>query len=94
MTHLVTMSLALAASAGCACDGGSNSSQSILRPASQPVDYDSSAWNAYRRELDRLWSEYRRAGSTADSFERYKSAAQLAKRRYVYGEAEELSVSP
>lgn len=44
------------------------------------------SWEGYCRELDRLWVDYRAAGSTAEAFETYKASAREAKRRYVYGD--------
>lgn len=44
-------------------------------------------WKAYCLQLDRLWAEYRAAGSTPASFRHYQSAAAQAKRRYVYGDS-------
>jgi hypothetical protein len=40
-------------------------------------------WNAYCRELDQLWSDYRAAGSTPAAFRQYLAALGQAKRRYV-----------
>jgi len=42
------------------------------------------AWDAYVKELDALWAQYRAAGSTPDAFRVYQYAAMSAKRRYVY----------
>jgi hypothetical protein len=42
------------------------------------------AWEAYCRELDALWAEYRAAGSTPAAWRTYIDAAGQAKRRYVY----------
>ncbi len=47
-------------------------------------DFRHRAWDAYVRELDSLWVEYRRAGSTARAWEGYKRAVGQAKRGYVY----------
>ena len=44
------------------------------------------AWNAYCRDLDQLWSDYRAAGSTPAAFRAYLSSAAQAKRRYVFGD--------
>lgn len=44
------------------------------------------AWNAYCRDLDALWADYRAAGSTPAAFRAYLSAAGQAKRRYVFGD--------
>jgi hypothetical protein len=53
----------------------------------EAVDRDRrSAWEAYNRELDLLWSRYRAAGSTPAAWRQYLSAAGQAKRRYVYGD--------
>ena len=50
----------------------------------KPVDEDRKlAWQAYCRELDMLWNEYRAAGSTPAAWRTYLSAAGQAKRRYV-----------
>jgi hypothetical protein len=51
-------------------------------------------WECYCNELERLWSEYRTAGSTTEAFETYKAAAQEAKRRYVYGDVYLVPVQP
>jgi len=51
------------------------------------MDYSRrTAWNDYVRELDRLWADYRAAGSTPRAFETYKREAAQAKRRYVVGD--------
>jgi hypothetical protein len=42
------------------------------------------AWNAYVRELDDLWAEYRDAGSTPRAWQQYIDALSVAKRDYVY----------
>jgi hypothetical protein len=42
------------------------------------------AWESYTRELDFLWSEYRRKGSTSRAWRDYKSAVGQAKRRYIF----------
>jgi hypothetical protein len=42
------------------------------------------AWEAYVKELDQLWLEYRMAGSTPAAFRKYLAAAGQAKRRYVF----------
>ena len=42
------------------------------------------AWEAYCKELDALWAEYRTAGSTPVAWNKYLDAAGQAKRRYVY----------
>ena len=44
------------------------------------------AWEAYCRELDQLWLNYRASGSTADGWRQYVDAAGQAKRRYVIGD--------
>lgn len=44
------------------------------------------SWEAYNRELDQIWKEYRRAGSTPRAWRDYNRAASQAKRRYVYGD--------
>lgn len=41
-------------------------------------------WNHYVDVLDRLWADYRNAGSTQAAWERYKRAASAARRCYVY----------
>jgi len=43
-------------------------------------------WEAYVRELDDLWLDYRAAGSTARAWRNYKRAALDAKRRFVYND--------
>ena len=40
-------------------------------------------WNAYCRELDQLWLQYRAAGSTPEAWRAYVVAADQAKLRYV-----------
>lgn len=42
------------------------------------------AWEAYCKELDALWAEYRAAGSTPVAWRNYIDAASQAKGRYVY----------
>lgn len=50
-----------------------------------PVDQArKQAWLAYCRELDRAWTDYRAAGSTAEAMERYKQVVGQAKTRYIY----------
>jgi hypothetical protein len=44
------------------------------------------AWQAYCKELDRLWAEYRAAGSTPAAWRTYVREAGQAKRRYVLGD--------
>lgn len=44
------------------------------------------AWQAYCRDLDQLWADYRAAGSTPAAWRRYVEAAGQAKRRYVFGD--------
>lgn len=41
------------------------------------------SWNAYCRELDQLWAQYRAAGSTPVAWRAYVSAVDQAKLRYV-----------
>lgn len=41
------------------------------------------SWDAYNRELDDLWQEYREGGSTARGWQKYKDAVAEAKRAYV-----------
>lgn len=45
-----------------------------------------SNWDSYVRELDDLWREYRRAGSTVRAWKRYQREAYQAKRRFVYND--------
>ncbi|MDX1944732.1 MAG: hypothetical protein SFU86_04930 [Pirellulaceae bacterium] len=42
------------------------------------------AWEAYVKQLDQLWLDYRMAGSTPAAFRKYVQAAGQAKRRYVF----------
>jgi hypothetical protein len=44
------------------------------------------SWQAYCRELDQLWAEYRAAGSTPAAWRSYVAAAGQAKRRYVFND--------
>jgi hypothetical protein len=44
------------------------------------------AWQAYCKELDALWTEYRAAGSTPAAWRHYTAAAGQAKRRYVFND--------
>lgn len=44
------------------------------------------AWQAYCKELDRLWADYRAAGSTPAAWRTYVREAGQAKRRYVLGD--------
>jgi hypothetical protein len=43
-------------------------------------------WFAYCATLDKLWADYRAAGSTRAAFEKYKKDATAAKREYVYND--------
>lgn len=43
-------------------------------------------YNSYVNELDRLWQEYRLAGSTPPAFRLYQDEAAQAKRRYIYAD--------
>ena len=43
-----------------------------------------SNWQRYCQDLEDLWKEYRRAGSTLPAWRAYKWKAAQAKRRYVY----------
>ena len=47
-------------------------------------DFRRRAWDAYTRELNDLWVDYRRAGSTQRAWREYLRAAGQAKRGYVY----------
>ncbi len=42
-----------------------------------------SNWELYVRELDELWKDYRRAGSTPRAWQAYKREAAQAKRRFI-----------
>ena len=42
-----------------------------------------SNWELYVCELDELWKEYRRAGSTLPAWQAYKREAAQAKRRFI-----------
>jgi hypothetical protein len=44
------------------------------------------AWQAYCRELDALWADYRAAGSTPAAWRIYVQSSGLAKQRYVVGD--------
>jgi hypothetical protein len=44
------------------------------------------AYDAYCNELDQLWAQYRKDGSTPAAFKAYEKAAAEAKRRYVYND--------
>jgi hypothetical protein len=53
----------------------------------RPEDTDRKiSWQAYCRELDQLWAEYRAAGSTPAAWRSYVQAAGQAKRRYVFND--------
>lgn len=41
-------------------------------------------WEGYVRELEFLWSEYRRKGSTSRAWRDYKRAVGQAKRRFIF----------
>ena len=43
-------------------------------------------WNSYTQELDDLWMDYRRAGSTTRAWKMYLREAFQAKRRFVYND--------
>ena len=43
-------------------------------------------WDLYVRELDDLWKEYRRAGSTERAWRAYRAAAGQAKRRFIFND--------
>jgi hypothetical protein len=42
------------------------------------------AWEAYCKELDQLWVDYRAAGSTPVAWRKYLANAGQARRRYVF----------
>lgn len=42
------------------------------------------SYNVYVNEIDRLWQEYRLAGSTPQAFRVYQDEAAQAKTRYIY----------
>ena len=52
------------------------------------------AWDAYCRELDDLWTEYREAGSTPRAWQKYKDAVAEAKRAYVYRDRYYVAIAP
>jgi hypothetical protein len=95
MFHALTISLALSTTAvapGEAVEnhGGwwQNTQPTIRRFERKPQDMARKlSWEAYCHELDRLWTNYRLAGSTREAFEQYKAAAMDLKSRYVYGDA-------
>ncbi|HUE69748.1 MAG TPA: hypothetical protein VMP01_02570 [Pirellulaceae bacterium] len=64
--------------------------QTVIQPTIRrcercPVDQARKiAWLSYCRELDRAWSDYRAAGSTAEAMETYKTVVGQAKTRYIY----------
>lgn len=44
------------------------------------------AWDAYCRELETLWADYRRNGSTPAAWEAYKQGVSQAKFQYLYND--------
>lgn len=67
----------------------------VRRYERYPVDNSRrQSWEAYTRELETLWGKYRAAGSTAEAFAAYKSAAMEAKQRYVYADPYYLAIEP
>ncbi len=60
--------------------------QPVVRRYEQRALDDSrrSAYELYVAELDRLWAEYRAAGSTRSAWESYKLSAAAARRCYIY----------
>ena len=57
----------------------------IRRFERQPEDDDRRLnWDAYVRELDALWQEYRNADSTPRAWKRYILGVKNAKHRYIY----------
>ena len=43
-------------------------------------------YTVYTNELELLWQEYRRAGSTPQAFRTYEREAAQAKQRYIYAD--------
>jgi hypothetical protein len=97
MIQTVLVSIALCVPGGhpgnCACGGSGDfaaASSSLTGPPVVRVferraeDAERRAsWNAYCRELDQLWQQYRAAGSTREAWRSYVAAADQAKLRYV-----------
>src|SRR5688500_6448111 len=71
-------------------EGAPPADQNVIQPTIRrcercPVDQARKvAWLAYCRELDRAWTDYRAAGSTAEAMETYKKVVGQAKTRYIY----------
>ena len=43
-------------------------------------------WNQYVRDIDGLWKEYRRSGSTTRAWKTYKLKASMAKQRFIFAD--------
>ena len=62
-----------------------NAQPTIRRYERYQEDHDRRvAWEAYTKEIDQLWQDYREAGSTPAAWRKYKLAAAEAKRQYVW----------
>lgn len=72
-----------------------HSGQPVVRMFERRDDYNArrTAWDAYVRELEILWSDYRRAGSTSRAWRDYKRAVGQAKRRYIYADPDFVPVT-
>jgi hypothetical protein len=90
---LVSVALCVPGGHSCGCDGGPGYSSAPSGITGPPVvqlferraeDNERRAnWNAYCRELDQLWTQYRAAGSTPEAWRVYVGAVDQAKLRYV-----------
>ena len=67
----------------------------VRRFEREAVDNDRrAAWEAYVRELDLLWQDYRAAGSNPRAWRTYNEQAAQAKRRYIYADPYLMPITP
>ncbi|HZZ72632.1 MAG TPA: hypothetical protein VFE24_10280 [Pirellulales bacterium] len=73
-----------------------HSGQPIVRRFERQSEDDARrrAWEAYVRELDDLWIEYRDAGSTPRAWQKYQAAAAEARRSYVVRDPYYVAITP
>ncbi|MCA9102312.1 MAG: hypothetical protein R3C10_13905 [Pirellulales bacterium] len=65
-----------------------HSGQPVVRRFERKSDDDTRrrAWDAYVRDLDLLWQDYRAAGSTEQAWRKYLREMAKARREYVVGD--------
>lgn len=90
---LISVALSVPAGHSCGCDGGGGYLSASGGITGSPVvrvferrteDAERRAnWNAYCRELDQLWAQYRAAGSTPEAWRVYVGSVDQAKLRYI-----------